>query len=243
MLKLTIALCIAALAAVSLACGGSAAPPDAPPPASATATPGAVPQETPAALPTFTPSREKDQFVAQLTKAAPTLTTSASLAPTTVAKTGQHEQWVLLAVSPTEQQKAQYGVAGSRTVNDEEGQQYTCGYYLDGTEVARVNLAFAGDLVYSVVENQYGELQGAVNASTSVDGVAIPLEWRTWASRADRIRLRDDQALRLVREIRERDATEFQLTLHDNQEMSKTYDVSDLIDAIAVNSMTCFTGQ
>ena len=156
---------------------------------------------------------------------------------------GQHEQWVLAAVSPTAQQRAQFGLAGSRTVRDVKGQQYTCANYLDGAEIPRINLAFPKALTYSVVTNQYGEQQGAVNATTSVDGAVIPLEWRTWASRVDRIRLREDHALRLVHEIRERNVTEFELTLHDDQELSKAYDVSNLIDAIVANGMTCFTGQ
>lgn len=108
-------------------------------------------------------------------------------------------------------------------------------------EVPRINLAFPKDLTYTVVTNQYGELQGAVSTTTAVDGVTIPLEWRTWTNRIDYIRLREEDAVRLVREIRKRNATEFRLTLHDNQELSKTYDVSNLIDAIATNGMTCFT--
>ena len=232
-------------------------PTPAPPTSTPERTPTSAPAPSPTPEPTPTPEppvtssptpgsrsdRDEDRFADQLTKAAPTIAAATELAPTVVARTGQHEQWALGAVSPTEQQKAQFGVAGSRAINDGRGQQYTCAYYLDGTEVPRINLAFPRDLTYSVITNQYGESQGAVNATTSVDGVVIPLEWRTWATRVDRLRLREGDAVRLVREIRERNATEFELVLRDDPELSRTYDVSDLADAIAVNDMTCFRGR
>ena len=199
-----------------------------------------TPTLMPAPMPTLTPGPERGQFAIQRTEAAPTLAAVPTFAPTVVAMKGQHEQWVLAATTPTDQQKVQFDLAGSRTVKDGKGQQYTCGYYLDGSQVSRANLAFPIELTYTVVENQHGELQGAVNAVTVVGGVVIPLEWRTWASRVDRIRLRDDHAARLVHEIRGRNAVEFELVLHDNPELSKVYDVSNLVDAIAVNDMTCF---
>ena len=199
--------------------------------------------QTPIDTPVPTPTAKNDQLAAQVTKVAPTLAAQVKLAPTLAAKKGQHAQWVLLAVAPTEQQKARVGSAGNKSINDRRGQQYTCYYYLDGREVPRINLAFSKNLAYTVVKNQYGELQGAIKATTTVDGVTIPLDWRTWTSRVDRIRLRGDHAARLVQEMRDRNATEFGLTLHDDQELSKTYDVSSLIDAMAINGMTCFTGQ
>ena len=65
----------------------------------------------------------------------------------------------------------------------------------------------------------------------------------TWATRVDRIRLREDDAVRLVREIRESGATRFGITLHDDKELSRGHDVSNLVDAMVANEMTCFMGQ
>ena len=191
---------------------------------------------------TSTSSRDERRFAAQQTRAAPTRAVIPTLAPTIVAFEGRHGQWVMGAVSPTAQMMEQ-GLAGTRHISDRKGQQYTCAYYLDGTEVPRINLAFPKDLTYTVVTNQYGERQGAIDATTSVDGEAIPLEWRTWATRVDRIRLREDDAVRLVREIQERGTPEFELALHDDPELSRAYDVSILVEAMEANEMTCFIGR
>ena len=75
---------------------------------------------------------------------------------------------------------------------------------------------------------------------SGLDGSSIPVEWRTWASRADRIRLREADAVRLVQEIQNRSAMEFKLVLVDDPELSATYDVSNLVDAIIANDMKCF---
>ena len=69
------------------------------------------------------------------------------------------------------------------------------------------------------------------------------MEWRTWASRVDRIRLRDLDAVRFVQEIDDQGASEFRLELQDDPDLSATYDVSNLLTAIAANEMTCFEGQ
>ena len=66
------------------------------------------------------------------------------------------------------------------------------------------------------------------------------MEWRTWASRADRIRLRRGEAIILLREIRDRRATAFMLSLTDNPELSGPFSVTDLVDAMATNRMKCF---
>lgn len=197
----------------------------------------------PTDTPVPTPTVKKDPLVAQVTKIAPTHAAVVKIAPTLAASKGQHSQWTLFVVAPTEQQKARFGSAGNKSIRDGRGQQYTCYYYLDGREIPRVNLAFPKNLTYTVVTDQSGISQGLINATTTVDAVTIPLEWRTWTSRVDRIRLRGDDAARLVREMQERNTTEFELTLHDNQELSNTYDVSNLIDAMAINGMTCFIGQ
>ena len=88
-----------------------------------------------------------------------------------------------------------------------------------------------------------GERQGVVNATTTIAGVATPVEWRTWASRVDRIRLRDLDAVRFVQEIDDQGASEFRLELQDDPDLLATYDVSNLLTAIAANEMTCFEGQ
>jgi len=57
------------------------------------------------------------------------------------------------------------------------------------------------------------------------------------------MRLREEGVVCLVHEIRERGATGFELVLHDDPELSRTYDVSNLIDAMDSNEMTCFIGR
>ena len=66
------------------------------------------------------------------------------------------------------------------------------------------------------------------------------MEWRPWASRVDRIRLRDADAVRFVQKIDEQSADEFRLVLEDDPELSATYDVSNLLTALSANDMTCF---
>ena len=141
------------------------------------------------------------------------------------------------------QQRASNGLAGFRSATDGKGQQYTCAIYLDGMQVPRVNLAFSRELTYKVVTNQFGERQGAINSVTTIAGVATSVEWRTWASRVDRIRLRGADAVRFVQEINEQNADEFRLELQDDPDLSATYDVSNLLTAMEANDMTCFEGK
>ena len=61
------------------------------------------------------------------------------------------------------------------------------------------------------------------------------MEWRTWASRVDRIRLRGTDAVGFVQEIDEQEANEFRLALQDDPDLSAAYDVSNLLTAKAVN--------
>lgn len=69
------------------------------------------------------------------------------------------------------------------------------------------------------------------------------MEWRTWASRVDRIRLRGTDAVGFVQEIDEQEANEFRLALQDDPDLSAAYDVSNLLTALAANDMTCFDGK
>ena len=62
-------------------------------------------------------------------------------------------------------------------------------------------------------------------------------------SRVDRIRLREDDAVRFIQEIDEHNANEFRLELQDDPDLSATYDVSNLLTAMAANEMSCFDGQ
>ena len=167
----------------------------------------------------------------------------ATLAPRLVNTSGSHEQWTLSTNAASAQQRVRNGLAGFRSVTDRKGQQYTCAIYQDGTQVPRANLAFRKDLTYAVITNQFGERQGAVNAVTTIAGVVTPAEWRTWTSRVDRIRLREDDAVRFIQEIDEHNANEFRLELQDDPDLSATYDVSNLLTAMAANEMSCFDGQ
>ena len=189
------------------------------------------------------PTAEEKEFVAQRTRSAPTLAAAASQALALANKTGVHNQWRLLTSAATVQQRERNGLAGFRSGNDGKGQQYSCAIYLDGTQVPRINLAFSRDLTYTLVTNQFGERQGVVNATTTIAGVATPAEWRTWTSRVDRIRLREADAVRFVQEIDDQGASEFRLELQDDPDLSATYDVSNLLTAIAANEMTCFEGN
>ena len=49
--------------------------------------------------------------------------------------------------------------------------------------------------------------------------------------------------MRFVQEIDDQGASEFRLELQDDPDLSATYDVSNLLTAIAANEMTCFEGQ
>ena len=73
--------------------------------------------------------------------------------------------------------------------------------------------------------------------------MVAPVEWRTWASHVDRIRLRGTDAVGFVQEIDEQEANEFRLALQDDPDLSAAYDVNKLLTALAVNDMTCFDGK
>ena len=196
-----------------------------------------TPTQTPTQTAADSPTTDQD-FAAQRTRVAPT-TDAASQAFTLVDGTGSYGQWQMTVSTATAEQTV-HGLVGSQAVKDGKGQQYTCAIYEDGKQIPRVNLAFREEITYRTIENQFGELQGAVNATTTIGGVDVPVEWRTWASRTDRIRLRAGDATRLVRELSERSVDAFKLDLLDNPELSSTYDVSNLLAAIAANGMNCF---
>ena len=186
---------------------------------------------------------EDAQFAAQRTRTVPTL---AAIFPTAVRllnKTGTHHQWRMLTSTSTAQQRERNGLAGSQAVNDGKGQQYTCAIYEDGVQVPRINLVFSRDLTYTVIVNQFGERQGAISATTTIAGVVAPVEWRTWTSRVDRIRLREANAVRFVQALDDQGASEFRLELQDDPDLSATYDVSNLLTAFVANDMTCFEGH
>ena len=157
-------------------------------------------------------------------------------------ETGAHHQWRLVTTSASAVQWERFGLSGVRSAGDGKSQQYTCAVYQDGRQIPRVNLTFSRDLTYSVITNQYGEHQGAVDAITTIAGVVTPADWHTWTSRVDRIRLREDDAVRFVQEIDNQGANEFRLELQDDPDLSVTYDVSNLLTAFETNSMTCFQG-
>ena len=151
-----------------------------------------------------------------------------------------HHQWVIGTAAASELIKANPALAGTQSANEGNRQQYSCAIYLDGTQVPRINLAFGKDLTYQIVINQFGERQGEINAITTVAGTAVPVEWSTWVTKADFIRLRDEDAVRLVQSINELNAEEFTLELKDDPELSATYNVSNLTTALEENKMRCF---
>ena len=125
-----------------------------------------------------------------------------------------------------------------------QNQIYMCLDYPDGpTLVPFIVLFYARSVPYaSIGTNRAGEIQGVVATTTTVGGSVIPVEWLTWASRTDRMRLRGEDAARLVGEIAARGTTHFRVELEDAPHMSVTYDVRNLIDALVANDMACFTG-
>ena len=215
-----------------------------------------VPRPTATLRPTPTPSvspsrgpgavmdkQEKERFVAQQTRIAPTIQAIATIAPTVVNMEGKHGQWILSSAAYPPEAMSQSGIIGSRSVGANSGMgvhQYTCFVYADGREVPRINVFYNKELTYALMTNDAGEIQGKVKTVTTVDGTPVPAEWRTWASRADRIRLRGDDAIRLVKGIRDRNATELGLELVDNPELSSTFNVADLVDAMNMIGMACF---
>ena len=175
-------------------------------------------------------------------KSRPTLTplptpilapTSGTIVPTLLGKVGD---WQLSTADASH-----LGYRARTVINTADGaQQYTCINYLDGEAIARVNVKFTYELNHEVVRNKQGELQGSVKSITRVAGDVVPVEWRTWVSRTDRLRLRSNEAVLLVSEIVDQQAKEFTLELMDNPELSATYSTISLIEALDSNHMTCF---
>ena len=95
-------------------------------------------------------------------------------------------------------------------------------------------------ITHTVHTNKFGELQGLVKATTTINDNLIPGQWATWASRTDRLRLRGEGALLLVEAIRHHNATSFNLELHADPDLSRSYNVTDLTEALSANTMDCF---
>ena len=106
--------------------------------------------------------------------------------------------------------------------------------------VPRVNVGFAQNLMHRLVQNQGGEWQGVVESRTSVGGSEVSVEWRTWVTRADRLRLRGEDAYTLIREIRNSSAPSFRLELPNDPHLSRDYDVTGLGEAVSEAGLTCF---
>ena len=158
--------------------------------------------------------------------------------------TGQHHQWIYGGIDYPAQATAEHGMVSTRSVSNDAGgvrrQQYTCVVYSDGRQTPRVNVYYDRDLSHTVVANYFGELQGEVQAVTSLDGKPVRVDWRTWTSRVDRLRLRGTDAVHLVKAIQGSQATEFKLHLSDDPDLSANFDVSNLIDAMSANALSCF---
>ena len=116
----------------------------------------------------------------------------------------------------------------------------TCIFYRQGSPVPRVNIGFAEELRHRLIQTEEGEWQGVVNSYTSISGRVVSAEWRTWVTRADRLRLRGEDAYALIREIRDSSAPSFRLDLPDDPHLSRDYDVTELGEAISEGGLTCF---
>ena len=113
-------------------------------------------------------------------------------------------------------------------------QGYTCFYYPDSRgEVPRVNLAFPYPLKITAKENRR-----AVKSITTVGSEAIPVNWQTWVGHQEWVVLRGRAARDFLGAIIEQQAQEFTLTLPDNPELSATYSVVGLVQALESNEMT-----
>ena len=91
-----------------------------------------------------------------------------------------------------------------------------------------------------MVVDPSGQSQGWLNASTDLSGQSVDVQWRTWTTRADRIRLRGEYAQRLAPAIRDHGAASFTLTLHDDPDLTATWNVGNLLEAMSENEMACF---
>ena len=155
------------------------------------------------------------------------------VATSRVDEQGRHHQWLIMDIHNE--------LTDGRMVHS-QNQGYTCiSYPDDDIVVPRVVLFYAKSLPHTtVVTNAAGEIQGIVETTTTIGRSTIPVEWRTWVTRTDRMGLRGEDAVRLLREIQERGATEFRVELEDAPEMSATHDISNLIDALVAYDMACF---
>ena len=181
---------------------------------------------------------QRSRFVAELQTTAPTVAASVDIE-------GQYGQWILSNTNLPRQDTSLYYLESTRSVSNDfsesKQQRYTCAIYTLGKQIPRVNVRYDRELSYTVVTNQYGELQGKVRTVTTVNGEPVQVEWLTWTSRTDRLRLREDDAIRLVQSIQDGQATEFRLELIDDPELSASLDVTDLVVAMSANDMSCFT--
>ena len=189
--------------------------------------------------PTQTMTEPESQFAAQRTRLAPTSDAMRRTAPTLAYVISRHGQWALGGTSQPAEIRQEFGIAGSRSVKNQD-QQYTCAFYTNGTEAARANLSMDRPIKHTVHTNKFGELQGLVTATTTINDKLIPVQWTTWTSRTDRLRLRGEGALLLVEAIRHHNATSFNLELHADPDLSRSYNVTDLPEALSANTMDCF---
>ena len=205
------------------------APTETPTPAStATPTPQPTPTATVVPLPTLKFTAAMAAAAAATAVPLPTL----EFVSKGVNVTGDIGDW-RLAEGPLPGIRDVY-MRALRKVGDKRYQGYTCFYYPDSRgEVPRVNLAFPYPLKITAKVNRR-----AVNGITRVGGEAISVTWQTWEDRQDRIVLRGRAARDFLGAIIEQQAPEFTLTLPDNPELSATYSVVGLVQALEFNGMT-----
>ncbi len=194
-----------------------------------------IPTYTPRPIPTPRPTNTAQPIPTYTPRLTPTpRPPTGSIVPTWHGKVGD---WLLGRTAYS----AYLGYSSQSVINDKDKkQQYTCIKYSPSEITARANLKFPYELNHRLIINAAGERQGAVNSLTTIDGKVVPVEWRTWVSRTDRLRARNESAILLVSEIAAQQATEFTLELPDNPELSATYSVKDFIEALDANQMTCF---
>ena len=205
--------------------------PTATPTPAPTATPTPAPTATPTPAPTATPTPQPTPTATAVPLPTLEFIPDSSTLPNGLEITGYIGDW-RLGEGPHPTIRGVYA-RNLRNVDD-QSQQYTCFYYPDSRgEVPRVNLAFPYPLKITATVNRR-----AVNGITTVGGEAISVNWQTWTSRQDRIVLRGRVARDFLGAIIEQQAQEFTLTLPDNPELSATYSVVGLVQALESNGMT-----
>ena len=155
----------------------------------------------------------------------------------TVTRLGYMGDWVIMASGRSPRWGWNYG-RGVRNPLDAP-QQYTCVNYPDERgNVPRVNLTMPYPVVFT---EGLGELEYRVKATTLVGDQEVPVSWKTWETRHDRLFLKNRDARQLMKEILDQQAQAWTLILPDNPEIKIVYSVAGIDQALQFNDMLrCF---